>query len=430
VTSLAPEIRRRLGQAPRSFVVAVVVMATLGTFGTAILVRAPCVASASDVEFPWCFSQFRELYFIESIGGGRLPYVDDCTPRLGEPCDEYPVLTMYAMRITGWMVPDGDLTAFYYVNTALMLLCAAVVAYLLAVRVGKRALYFAFAPTLLFYGLMNWDLVGVVFMAVGLEAFLRDRHRLAGIGFGLATATKLFPGLLLVPLAIDLLRRGRRGEAVRLTVAAVLTWVAVNAPFAILATEGWSTFFRFNSERQADIDSLWYSVCHRIVGDPGCIPTPVLNVASFAVFAGGAALVWWLKRRRDPGFEPWTLAFPLLVVFFLANKVYSPQYSLFLLPLIALLAPDLRLFVAFGLTELLIFITRYDRFPVAPPSLALELAVVARDVVLVAWVVVWILRSRPPFVSEDDRSDDQASSWAARSDGSETGSLQAKRSHT
>lgn len=392
--------------------VAVVVIATLGTFGVAIVARAPCVAGATAEKVPWCYSQLRELYVIESIGGGRLPYLDECTSRFGEPCDEYPVLTMYAMRLTGWLVPDGDLTAFYYANAALMLLCAAIVAALLAGRIGLRALYFALAPTLLFYGLMNWDLLGVVFMVAGLEWFLRERQKIAGVAFGLAAATKLFPALLLLPLAIDLVRRGRRADAVRLATAAALTWLVLNLPFALLAPEGWSFFFRFNSERPPDIDSLWYSACHRLFGDPTCIPTPVVNVASSLLFAGVAAIVWWAKRRRDPGFEPWTFTFPLLVVFFLANKVYSPQYSLFLLPLVALLVPDVRLFLAFGVTEWLIFITRYDRFPVAPPSLGLELAVVARDLVLVAWVLAWIIRPSPAPDVGPDRAHRRASNVA------------------
>lgn len=409
--TISAETLRRLGRQPRAFVVAVVVIATLGNFGVALVARAPCVEKPTSERVPWCSSQFRELYIAESIAGDRLPYVDECRSVFGEPCDEYPVLSMYAMRAAGWIVPDGDLASFYYVNAALMLLCAAVVAALLAGRIGMRALYVAFAPTLLFYGLMNWDLLGVMFMVAGLEAFLREQQRIAGVAFGLATATKLFPALLLVPLAIDLLRRGRRDEGLRLITTAGLTWLVVNLPFALLAPEGWSTFFRFNSERPPDIDALWYSVCHRLFGDPSCLPTSVVNGASFLLFASVAAIVWWAKRRRDPGFEPWTFAFPLLVVFFLANKVYSPQYSLFLLPLIALLAPDIRLFLAFSLTETLVFITRYDRFPVAPPSLGFELAVVARDLVLIAWVVAWVLRPRAA-ADETDRSEIRASTAA------------------
>jgi uncharacterized membrane protein len=407
---------RRLAQLPRGVAVVIAVVATIWTIGFDTVIRAPCVSTTASGDFRWCSTQFTELYVLESIEGGRLPYLDACVPVGGDPCDEYPVLTMYAMRLTGWV--SSGIEPFFYANALLMLLCALIISVLLARRVGMRALYFALAPTLALYGLMNWDLLGVVLMVAAVEAYLRDRQVAAGVALGLSAATKFFPALLLVPLAADLLGRGRRSDVVRLAGAAVGAWAVVNVPFAVAAPEGWGEFFRFNSARPPDIDSLWYAVCHRVVGEVPCLETGLVNAASLIVFASAVAAVWWAKWRRDPHFERWTLAFPVIVLFFLANKVYSPQYSLWLLPLFALLLPDLRLFAAFGAAEVAIFLTRYQ-VPLEPPLLGFQLAVLARDAVLIGYVVAWVRR---PL--------DQRSSLAAGADGSVTGSLQVKRSPT
>jgi hypothetical protein len=105
-----------------------------------------------------------------------------------------------------------------------------------------------------------------------------------------------------------------------------------------------------------------------------------------------------------PTFPRWTLAFPLIVAFLLTNKVYSAQYSLWLLPWFALALPSLRLFVAFEVADIAVFVTQFSWFGTAsrdqgvpgfdgfagPPLGALELALVARALVLVACLVAWI----------------------------------------
>ena len=140
------------------------------------------------------------------------------------------------------------------------------------------------------------------------------------------------------------------------------TWLALNVPFALLAGDGWSRFFRFNATRTADWDSLWFIGCHQLTGNLGCTDTQLVNVASAVLFLVSVALVWWIKRRVDPDFARWTAAFPVLVLFLLSNKVYSPQYSLWLLPWFALALPDLLLFSLFAVTEVAVFFARFSWF--------------------------------------------------------------------
>jgi hypothetical protein len=91
-----------------------------------------------------------------------------------------------------------------------------------------------------------------------------------------------------------------------------------------------------------------------------------------------------------------------VVLFLLTNKVYSPQYGLWLLPLFALMLPPLGrikafwLFVAFEITDVAVFVTRFTWFDTVQyaghgaPFWSFETAVVARAVVLVLCLVAWV----------------------------------------
>ena len=112
---------------------------------------------------------------------------------------------------------------------------------------------------------------------------------------------------------------------------------------------------------------------------------------SLALFAS-TSLVWMWKRHREPGFARWSLAFPMLVLFLLSNKVYSPQYGLWLLPLFALGAVDLRTFVAFEAADVAVFVTRFSYFGRLTgvgglPFGAFEMAIAVRTLILI-WAVV------------------------------------------
>ena len=72
-----------------------------------------------------CYTDIVPLLATEQLAGGRLPFLDPCVPLEGQNCDEYPVLTMYFMRVADWISGD-DYGAFFWVNAALLSACAVV----------------------------------------------------------------------------------------------------------------------------------------------------------------------------------------------------------------------------------------------------------------------------------------------------------------
>jgi uncharacterized membrane protein len=178
-------------------------------------------------------------------------------------------------------------------------------------------------------------------------------------------------------------------------------WLAVNIPFAIPAPRGWIEFFRFNSERAADFDSLWYIAAD--LWPRAALPIRVVNVASIALFAVGVAICWWAKARVPGRLQPWTLAFPLVVVFLLVNKVYSPQYGLWLVPLFALCVPSFRVFALFQVADVAVFLTRFRFFggyvgqPWGWPASWFRIALLVRTAVLLLALIVWIRSTDQPL---------------------------------
>jgi uncharacterized membrane protein len=222
----------------------------------------------------------------EQLRGGRLPFLDACADTTAE-CDEYPVLTMWAMRVAAW-ISGPSITGYFYASAIMMWIAAFVIAFCLYLLVGDRVLYFALAPTLALYATMNWDLLAVALATVGTLAYLRRRDVWSGALLGLGAAAKIFPMLLVVPFVAGRFRGEEPDRGTRLAWAAVGTWVAVNLPFVLLAPAGWWEFFRYNAARLADWDTLWHLACERTTGQT-CTNTQLVNLASFGLFVAWVA---------------------------------------------------------------------------------------------------------------------------------------------
>lgn len=337
-----------------------------------------------------CYTDIVPLFATEQLAGGRLPYLDACAPS-DHNCDEYPVLTMYFMRVAGWIAGEHP-ARFFWVNVLLLVTCAAATAGCLYVIDARRALWFALAPSLALQAFVNWDLLAVALTAGATLAFFRRREGWAGALIGLGTAAKLFPGLLLLPLAAERLRGRQPDRAILLWWSAAAAWLAVNVPFVVAGLSGWWEFFRFNGARGADWDSVWLLLCEHL---SVCAPTGLINLASVASLLALGAGIWAAKRRREPDFPRWQLVFPILILFLLLGKVYSPQFSLWVLPWLALVVPGPRRFLAFEAADVAVFLTRFSFFGDLSgigglPRWIFEVAVVARAAVLVWCVVGWV----------------------------------------
>ena len=113
--------------------------------------------------------------------------------------------------------------------------------------------------------------------------------------------------------------------------AFVISWALVNLPVLSLAPDSWLSFWRYNSDRGGDLGSIWYVLS--LAGQSGGGPEPGSALALFGLGCVGiAALILVAPRRPRIGAGD----VPGVAAFLLTNKVYSPQYVLWLLPFVVL----------------------------------------------------------------------------------------------
>ena len=216
------------------------------------------------------------------------------------------------------------------------------------------------SPLLIVHAFTNWDLLAIGITAGAMLAWARKQADLAGALLGLGTAAKLYPILLLGPLLILCLRAGKMGAWVRTAIAAAVVWLVINVPVMLAYPQGWYEFIRLNSERPPEYDS-WYFIYATLTRSKIWDATR-LGRADFVNVLSLVAVRDRLRgdrlaravRAGAPRFAQ--LAFLVIAAFLLTNKVWSPQYSLWLLPLAVLALPRWRPLLLWQASEAVVWV--------------------------------------------------------------------------
>jgi uncharacterized membrane protein len=298
-----------------------------------------------------CYSDIPHMYRERGFALGKIPYFDSGA----YPALEYPVLIGFVMWIAGVIARtavglDPEAVRFFDV-TSVFLLVGAIATLLATIRLAGRRPYdaamFALAPTLLLSGLINWDLIATALTAGAMLAWARRRPALAGVLIGLGVATKLYPALLLFALLLLCVRSGHLRAFGRTLLAAVVAWAIVNAPVFLFARDGWMEFWQFNRGRGADFGSVFFVL--ELAGHP--VAQSRLNLVILLLLGGCCLAIIWLSITAPLRPRLASNAFLLVGAFCLVNKVYSPQYVLWLVPLAALARPRWRDFLIWQAAE-------------------------------------------------------------------------------
>lgn len=312
-------------------------------YSLAVLLRLPCVAngfSGIDRYTRMCYSDIPVLYQLRGFADGLLPYLHDA-PDVEQ--FEYPVLTGALAQLGAWLTPlfGGGGVGFYAAHVLLLgaLFVITVIATgLTAMPRPWDSVLVATSPALLLTSTINWDMLALALVAVWLLLWSRRLVFLAGVVLGLAVAAKFYPLIFLGPMLVLCWRAGVLRSFGRLIAGTAVGWAGVNLPVMLADFDGWSRFYLFSSERGQDLGSLWLAAS--IAGYT--VPAEVLNWIAIGVFAllcaGVAGLI--VLSPRQPRVAP--VLFLTLAAFLVTNKVYSPQFVMWLVPLAVLSLPRLR----------------------------------------------------------------------------------------
>jgi riboflavin transporter FmnP len=351
----------------------------------------------------------------DAMARGQVPYRDFSL--------EYPpgALPFFVLPSFGH---EGDLAKFDRTFGALMWACGALALLALASALAAlRAPPFvplalaAVAPLLLgSVVLTRYDYWPAALAVGGIAALLWGRVRTGFALLGVGVAAKVWPGVLL-PLAVAHVWRTRgRREALACLGVAVAVVLVVVLPFFVLAPHGvWDSVVR-QTTRPLQIESLGAALLvasHHVFGTSahmvsshgsqnlGGTAADVVGAIQSVVQVAVLVAIWMWFARRERTREELVQASAAAVVAFVAlGKVLSPQFLVWLIPLV----PLVRSRVAWALLALALAWTQ-GWFPQHYWPYALDFAepqswlVLMRDLILVGLLAVLVT---PPVRAREE----------------------------
>jgi hypothetical protein len=299
-------------------------------------------------EYIGAYSDITSLYFRDQLWNHPVPY-------FGYPL-EYPV----GMGVIIWLLgfANGSVMSYFFVTAAAMIVCGLAIMWLGQRFQGANLWLLALSPTLPLYAVLNWDLFSILLTVAALLCFRRNRDGWGALLLAAAVWTKFFP-IVLVPLVLlDRVLRRRWGDVWRVGAVFGVASLLINAPFALQPTaeglrlrEWWLYFFSFNQARPREVN-FWNFF------DRFGLTLEQINRANAVLLATGVGvimllMVWsYMRAWSRPHTVLLAAALAAIAWFFFLNKVYSPQYSLWLVVLLALLAAPPTLAIAFAAADM------------------------------------------------------------------------------
>jgi uncharacterized membrane protein len=220
-------------------------------------------------------------------------------------------------------------------------------------RTIAAALFVAVSPALLgSVFLLRYDVWAAALTSLALLAMLRGHARASAALFGLGAATKVYPVLLIPLLLLHVGRRAGHRAALRCAAISAGLFALVVGPFALFGLGGVAYSFRTQLSRVLEIESLGGTLllaAHRLGAyhptiypglSPellGNLPDAVGALQTLVLAVGLAAAYWAYWQSRQTPADLVLAAAAVLSVTVAFNKVLSPQYLIWLVPVVALL---------------------------------------------------------------------------------------------
>lgn len=325
----------------------------------AVLVKQPCRVEGWSVPehfYRGCYSDWTEAFQFQGVGNGLFPFLDSASTFDG------PILMGVLAGVVALAVPGsdtavvgGDAAVLYFDVNAVLISAAWIVTVIATARLASRrpwdAAIVALAPVAILTATSSWTFPAVMLGVLAMLAFAGHRYFAAGVLLGLGTGFSLH--LLLVYGAMVLLAvRTQLWRPVLLTgTCLALTSILMAVPFG--GSRGGPSW-EYDPARIEVSASLWsgYNLLAERVGLAPLSPeaTTIAAVAGFSVLAG-LVVVLVLRAPRRPRLPQ--VVFLLVCALVLVLPHYRPEFTVWLLPFLALSYVDWRIFLGWQIVEVL-----------------------------------------------------------------------------
>ena len=260
----------------------------------------------------------------------------------------------------------GNAVAYTWLNYAANFFFGLLFILLLANWPGARPWLFALSPLLFLFAGYNWDIIPIAISLAGVfllrQSILRpdpgrDYNRWLEIAGYAALAVgiwfKLFPVVFLAGVLVQRARQKQwKAIGLGLGVVAALTLI-INVPVALANFDSWYFFLWMHQNRPTEL-SIWYWLLGGM--DPATAGRPdvtaTINLLSLLLVGSGGLLLTffaWKSPRRDIVMP---LAAALLVWWLTFNKVYDPNFDIWVLFVLVALGVPTWLYMTFTLVSL------------------------------------------------------------------------------
>lgn len=353
----------------------------------------------------FCYNDIVPLYGGRGLDQPGFPYAYSWVEGDLTRYMEYPVLAGLFQGAVGWLarttypavewIGMADVSWYFGLTAFIMSLVWVGTVVMVFQLTGNRAwdtILMAASPLVVIHAFTNWDIPSVGFMVGALLAVTKRKNWLAGILIGLGTAFKLWPLFIVGAFLVLAIRHKRWAPFFKMIVATAVTWLVVNLPVALAYPEAWGEFFRLNQERGAEWTTI-YALLSRVTGVG--FEAEFLNTFSLVAFLAccAAIAILGLKAPRAPRVAE--MIYLIIMAFLILNKVWSPQYSLWLVVPALLALPRWRLIFSWALADALLWpILTWHMLGAENKGLPhemLDIAVITRDGFIIA-IGVLIIR--------------------------------------
>ena len=199
----------------------------------------------------------------------------------------------------------------------------------------------------------HFDLWPALLSVAAIAATVAGHHRWGAAAAALGAMAKVYPALILPFLVAYVWRRFGRREGIATAVVAGVVGLAVLLPFAVIAPSGILDALLRQAQRPLQVESLAAAVLlvlraplglaltietsHGSQNLVGLLPDALATLSTIAMVASIVAIFVWFVRGRPTPERFVQAAVGAIVAYVVFGKVLSPQYMIWLIPLVPLI---------------------------------------------------------------------------------------------
>ncbi|MFI5448595.1 MAG: hypothetical protein ACHQ03_02360 [Candidatus Bathyarchaeia archaeon] len=205
-------------------------------------------------------------------------------------------------------------------------------------KISRARIYLYILSTLTFvvYGFYNWDFVVAFFTTLAIWLYVNRHYDKSALALTIAVLTKFIPGIMLPAMVVGLPDNKAR---IRFLAISVLTWLGVNAPFALSNFGTWIKLFIGYSGPNHQLQNTWISMVISTAGLGDIISgARAGHVLSFAII--GYLVLRAITSDKTP-LEKILLSW---YAWYGAIYLFDPQMFVQLFPIIVL-TPDFNFLI-------------------------------------------------------------------------------------